>query len=197
VAIILAIGIATIAGARRPTIVTAAIILLFAGAAAPNYITQRGPYRKGVDYSQVVDLLSKRASDGDCILIHRDERLGPAPNKGMYPRAMRALLTARHGTVPELYDPGIGRRAIEIHELLDQRIWPSTMGDLLKGCTAIWMIATYDQTMPTHQVGPMLPLGPILSQPPVGQVLNELCFHGIVRWQFMASQVVKFTRCLT
>ena len=65
----LILGVCVAALAVRPWI-AAALVSLFALAAAPNYLlVQRSPYAKyGMDYSQVADLITAKAAPGDCLL---------------------------------------------------------------------------------------------------------------------------------
>ena len=70
-AMALVLGVCIAAVAFRPW-AAAALVGLFALAAAPNYVlAQRGPYAKyGMDYSQVADLITAKAAPGDCLLVN-------------------------------------------------------------------------------------------------------------------------------
>ncbi len=79
-ALALVLGVCIAALAVRPWI-AAALVSLFALAAAPNYLlVQRSPYAKyGMDYSQVADLITAKAAPGDCLLVNDTVTFMPAP----------------------------------------------------------------------------------------------------------------------
>ena len=96
-AMALVLGVCIGALAVKPW-VAAALVSLFAIAAAPNYVrAQRNPYAKyGMDYSQVADLITAQAAPGDCLLVNDTVTFMPAP--------MRPLLAARPDAYRKLVD---------------------------------------------------------------------------------------------
>ena len=86
----------------------AALLVVFAFAATPNYLAQRGPYAKeSMDYSQVADVISRYAKPGDCLVMDNSD--------GVEARA----------------DPAVDRRpARRVRQAA--RLWPRVVGDSAK-----------------------------------------------------------------
>lgn len=184
VAVIMAICIAAIA--RRPWPM-AAVVLLFAVAAVPNYLfIQRWPYAKeGWDYSQVADLIGSHASPGDCLLVDNTVGWRPGP--------VRALLATRPGAFRSLIDVGRGAYGPKVGWLWDGHVavWLTTAK--INRCSTIWTITNKDKSLPDHQAGASLPPG-AFGRAPAYRFPGNLGFHIVERWQFHYSQVVKSTR---
>ncbi|OBF21857.1 hypothetical protein A5725_13060 [Mycobacterium kubicae] len=184
-AVVLALCIVTIA--RKPWLV-AGLVIVFAGAAFPNYyFTQRGPYAKeGWDYSQVADLINAHATPGDCLLVDNTVPWKPGP--------IRALLATRPAAFRSLIDVERGVYGPKVGALWDGHIavWLTTAK--INKCPTLWTITNRDKALPDHQVGQSLPPGSAFGRAPVYQFPSYLGFRIVERWQFHYSQVVKSTR---
>jgi mannosyltransferase len=184
VAVVLAVCIVTLS--RRPWFI-AAVVLLFAIAAVPDYLfTQRWPYAKeGWDYSQVADLISSHAAPGDCLMVDNEVPWKPGPIRAMLatrPAAFRSLIDVERG----VYGPKVG-------SLWDGHVavWLTTAK--INKCSTIWTVANKDTALPDHQTGQSLPPG-TFGRAPAYRFPAYLGFHIVERWQFHYSQVVKSTR---
>ncbi|WP_156689629.1 glycosyltransferase family 39 protein [Mycobacterium sp. Marseille-P9652] len=183
-AVMLAVCIVTIA--RKPWPV-AAVVLLFAVAALPNYLfTQRWPYAKeGWDYSQVADLIGSHAAPGDCLLVDNTVPWRPGP--------VRALLATRPASFRSLIDVERGAYGPKVGTLWDGHVavWLTTAK--INKCPTLWTITDKDRSLPDHQSGPSLPPG-VFGRSPAYRFPSYLGFHIVERWQFHYSQVVKSVR---
>ena len=75
----LLIAACVVAIAQKPGAI-AAVLVVMAIAATPNWIDQRGDYAKfKMDYSQVADLIGAQASPGDCLLLDDTVSWEPGP----------------------------------------------------------------------------------------------------------------------
>lgn len=184
-AVLLAVCIVTVANKRWAV---AALVVLFAAAATPNYLfSQRTTYAKeSWDYSQVADLISAHAKRGDCLLVDNTVGWRPGP--------IRALLATRPAAFRPLVDVERGDRAADRGWLWDGHIAVWLVLHRLDACTTVWTISSRDKTLPDHQAGPALPPGPLLGHAPAYQFAGELGFRIVERWQFHRTQVVKSTR---
>ena len=184
-ALVLGICIATLAVQPR---VAAALIGLFAIAAAPNYIlTQRNPYAKyGMDYSQVADLITARAAPGDCLLINDTVTFQPAP--------MRPLMAARPGAYRKLNDLSLWQRATDRNDIFDTNLIPEATAGPLSDCRVVWIITEADASRPAHEQAAVIPPGQRFGVTPAFSVPNELGFRLLERWQFNLVQVIKAVR---
>ncbi|OBF50226.1 hypothetical protein A5787_08585 [Mycobacterium sp. 852002-50816_SCH5313054-b] len=184
-AVVMAVCIVTIA--RKPWSI-AAVVLLFAAAALPNYLfVQRWPYAKeGWDYSQVADLVSSHASPGDCVMVDNTVPWRPGP--------IRALLATRPAAFKSLVDVERGAYGPKVGWLWDGHVavWLTTAK--INKCTTIWTITNRDTSLPDHQAGPALPPGTAFGRAPAYRFPSYLGFRIVERWQFHYSQVVKSTR---
>ncbi|SPM27275.1 glycosyltransferase family 39 protein [Mycobacterium terramassiliense] len=184
-AVVLAVCIVTIA--RKPWPV-AAVVLLFAAAALPNYLfIQRWPYAKeGWDYSQVADLVSSHASAGDCVMVDNTVPWRPGP--------IRALLATRPAAFRSLIDVERGAYGPKVGWLWDGHVavWLTTAK--INKCTTIWTVTNRDPALPDHQAGQALPPGAAFGRAPAYRFPSYLGFRIVERWQFHYSQVVKSTR---
>jgi mannosyltransferase len=186
-AMALVLGVCIGALAARPW-VAAALITLFAVAAAPNYLrVQHNPYAKyGMDYSQVADLVSAKAAPGDCLLINDTVTFMPAP--------MRPLLAARPDAYRKLIDLTLWQRATDRREVFDTNLIPEVVATPLGDCHVVWIITQADESMPAHEQGSALPPGPRYGATPAFAVPHDLGFRLVERWQFNLVQVFKATR---
>ncbi|MBV9352029.1 MAG: glycosyltransferase family 39 protein [Mycobacterium sp.] len=184
-AVVLAICIVAIV--KKPWVI-AAVLLVFAAAALPNYLfSQRTRYAKeGWDYSQVADLIAVHAATGDCLLIDNTVHWAPGP--------IRALVSTRPAAFRPLIDVGRGPRGPEHGTLWDGHVAVWLVIDRLNKCATVWTISNHDKTLPDHQIGRSLPPGRVLGRAPAYQFAGELGFHIVERWQFHRTQVVKSTR---
>jgi mannosyltransferase len=184
-AVVMAVCIVTIA--RKPWAI-AAVVLLFAVAAVPNYLfIQRWPYAKeGWDYSQVADLIGSHAAPGDCLMVDNTVPWRPGP--------IRALLATRPEAFRSLIDVERGAYGPKAGWLWDGHVavWLTTAK--INKCTTIWTITDHDKSLPDHQVGQSLPPGTAFGRAPAYRFPSYLGFHIVERWQFHYSQVVKSTR---
>lgn len=184
IAIALAVCVATLAGSRRAV---AGFLALFVIAAAPGYLGQRGRYAKeGWDYSAAADVVAAHAAPGDCLLVDNTTRWLPGP--------IRALPTGRADAFAKLLDPGRGPHRQTLGRLWDGHFAVWALTDELSQCPAIWTLTDHDHALPAHQAGPGLPPGSRFARTPDGQVLKQLGFHVVERWQFTFTQVIKATR---
>jgi mannosyltransferase len=185
-AIALLLGLCVVAAGRsRPAI--AALLMLFAFAATPNYLEQRGPYAKeGMDYSQVADVITRYAKPGDCLVMDNSAGWKPGP--------IRPLIAARPAAFDKLHDYGRGMSAIQRNRLWDAHVPVWTWADKMPGCPAIWTVSERDKALPDHQQGPMVPTGPRLARAMAYQVPSRFGFRVVERWQFSFAQVTKSTR---
>lgn len=184
-AVVLAVCICALA--KRPWAV-AAVLFVLAVAAAPNYLfSQRTTYAKeSWDYSQVADLISARATPGDCLLVDNTVGWKPGP--------IRALLATRSAAFAPLADIERGAPGPEHGHLWDGHVAVWLVLPRLDKCSTVWTISSRDHTLPDHQSGRSLSPGPLLGHAPVYQFEGELGFRIVERWQFHRSQVVKSTR---
>ncbi|WP_077100190.1 glycosyltransferase family 39 protein [Mycobacterium terramassiliense] len=186
-AMALILGVCTAAVAAKPW-TTAALVGLFAVAAAPNYVrAQRNPYAKyGMDYSQVADLITAKAAPGDCLLVNDTVTFMPAP--------MRPLLAARPDAYRKLIDLTLWQRATDRNDVFDTNLIPEVVAEPLSHCGVVWIITQADASMPAHEQGPALPPGPVYGPTPAFAVPRELGFRLVERWQFNLVQVIKAQR---
>jgi len=185
VALVLGLCVATVAS--RPW-TAAAIIGLFALAAAPNYVlAQRNPYAKyGMDYSQVADLITAKAAPGDCLLVNDTVTFMPAP--------MRPLMAARPDAYRKLVDLTLWQRATDRNDVFDTNLIPDVVAKPLSRCRVVWIITQADTSMPDRQRGSALPPGPLYGATPAFAVPHDLGFRLVERWQFNLVQVIKAVR---
>jgi mannosyltransferase len=186
-ALALVLGVCVGASAVRPWI-AAALVGLFALAAAPNYLlVQRSPYAKyGMDYSQVADLITTRAAPGDCLLINDTVTFQPAP--------MRPLIAARPDAYRKLIDLSLWQRATDRNDIFDTNLIPDATAGPLSDCRVVWIITEADTSRPAHEQAAMLPPGQRFGVTPAFSVPNELGFRLLERWQFNLVQVIKAAR---
>jgi mannosyltransferase len=184
-AIMLAICIVAIA--RRPRWIALTLVVL-AAAAVPNYLlSQRQRYAKeGWDYSDVADVITDKASPGDCLIVDN--------TVGWLPGPVRALLAARPAAFRPLVDVGRGVPAPKRETLWDGHIAAWLIVGRLYKCTTLWTISTHDTKLPDHQAGKSLPPGRVLARTPAHLVPQNVGFHIVERWQFHRTQVVKSIR---
>lgn len=164
------------------------IVVLFAVAAAPNYVrAQRNPYAKyGMDYSQVADLITTKAAPGDCLLVNDTVTFMPAP--------MRPLLAARPDAYRKLIDLTLWQRATDRNEVFDTNLIPEVVAAPLSHCGVVWIITQADATQPAHEQGAALAPGPRYGATPAFAVPRDLGFRLVERWQFNLVQVIKAER---
>jgi mannosyltransferase len=186
-AMALVLGVCAAAVAVKPWR-TAALVGLFAVAAAPNYVlAQRNPYAKyGMDYSQVADLITARAAPGDCLLVNDTVTFMPAP--------MRPLLAARPDAYRKLVDLTLWQRATDRNDVFDTNLIPEVVARPLSHCRVVWIITQADGSMPAHEQGVALPPGPAYGPTPAFAVPHDLGFRLVERWQFNLVQVIKAER---
>lgn len=186
-AMALILGVCAGAVAARPW-VTAALVGLFAVAAAPNYVrAQRNPYAKyGMDYSQVADLITAQAAPGDCLLVNDTVTFMPAP--------MRPLLAARPDAYRKLVDLTLWQRATDRNDVFDTNLIPEVVATPLSHCGVVWIITQADPSQPAHEWGAALPPGPGYGPTPAFAVPHDLGFRLVERWQFNLVQVLKATK---
>ncbi|MGD1172204.1 hypothetical protein ACKUVQ_03760 [Mycobacterium seoulense] len=183
----LILGVCAAAVTARPWL-TAALVTLFAVAAAPNYVrAQRGPYAKyGMDYSQVADLITAEAAPGDCLLVNDTVTFMPAP--------MRPLMAARPDAYRKLVDLTLWQRATDRNEVFDTNLIPEVVANPLSHCGVVWIITQADASQPAHERGIALPPGPVYGPTPAFAVPHDLGFRLVERWQFNLVQVLKAQR---
>jgi len=176
-----------VAALGRSRVGIAAILLVFAAAAAPTYLFQRGPYAKAyMDYSAVADVVDRHAAPGDCLVMDNSTTWMPGP--------IRPLTAARPAVYQKLRDYGRGLTAIQRNRLWDGHIAVWAWADKMPGCPALWTITERDPTLPDHQRGPGLPPGPRLGRAMAYQVPQRFGFHVVERWQFSFAQVTRSTQ---
>lgn len=182
---ILAVCAAAVAAKPRRT---ALLVTLFALAAAPNYVlAQRNKYAKyGMDYSQVADLITAKASPGDCLLVNDTVTFMPAP--------MRPLLAARPDAYRKLIDLTLWQRATDRNDVFDTNLIPDVVANPLSHCGVVWIITQADPSQPAHEQGPAIPPGPVYWATPAFAVPHDLGFRLVERWQFNLVQVLKATK---
>jgi mannosyltransferase len=184
-AVVMAVCMVTIA--RKPWPI-AAVVLVFAAAALPNYLfIQRWPYAKeGWDYSQVADLIDSHAAPGDCLMADNTVPWRPGP--------IRALLATRPAAFRSLIDVERGAYGPKVGWLWDGHVavWLTTAK--INKCPTIWTITNKDASLPDHQAGRSLPPGTAFGRAPAYRFPRYLGFRIVERWQFHYSQVVKSIR---
>ena len=184
IALLLGLCVAAV-GRSRPGI--AALLVVFAFAATPNYLAQRGPYAKeSMDYSQVADVITRYAKPGDCLVMDNSTAWKPGP--------IRPLIAARPTAFAKLHDYGRGLSAIQRNRLWDAHIAVWAWADKMPGCPVIWTVSERDTTLPDHQQGPGTPVGPRLARTMAYQVPSRFGFRVVERWQFSFAQVTKSVR---
>jgi mannosyltransferase len=184
-ALLIAVCIVTIFRTRERV---TAVLAAFALAATPSYLLeQRGPYAKeGMDFSQVADLITARASPGDCLILDNTTAWKPGP--------ISPLTAARPAAYANLVDPGRGLRAPQRNRLWDAHLGISGVADRVRRCTVLWTVSERDPAVPERQSGQALDPGPRLKRAPAYEVPQRMGFHIVERWQFNFAQVVKSTR---
>ena len=171
----------------RNRIGIAAIVATLAVAAAPNQLSQRGPYAKEhMDYSQVADVIDRHAAPGDCLVLDNSATWKPGP--------IRPLTAARPAVYQKLHDYGRGRTGIQRNMLWDSHIAIWAWADKMPDCPALWTITERDPALPDHQRGDSLPAGRRLGRAMAYQVPSRFGFHIVERWQFSFAQVTKSVR---
>ncbi len=183
-ALLLAACIAAVARSRdRIT----AVLAVLAVAATPNYLLgQRGPYKEGMDFSQVADVIGAHAAPGDCLVLDNTTAWKPGP--------IRPITAARPSAYAKLVDPGRGVRGRDRGWLFDTHISIWAVADQVRRCTVLWTVSERDETLPDRQTGSALDPGPRLGRAPAYQVPEGFGFHIVDRWQFNFAQVTKSTR---
>jgi mannosyltransferase len=186
-AMALVLGVCIGALTVRPWAATG-VVLLFALAAAPNYLrAQRNSYAKyGMDYSQVADLITAKAAPGDCLLVNDTVTFMPAP--------MRPLMAARPDAYRKLVDLTLWQRATDRNDVFDTNLIPEVVATPLSRCRVVWIITQSDESMPAHEQGPAIPPGPRYGATPAFAVPHDLGFRLVERWQFNLVQVIKAER---
>ena len=171
-AVALALGVCLGALSVRPW-VAAAVLGVFALAAAPNYLlVQRGPYAKyGMDYSQVADLITAKAAPGDCLLVNDTVTFMPAP--------MRPLLAARPDAYRPLVDLSLWQRATDRNDVFDTNLIPEATAGPLSDCHVVWIITQAD--IPAQR----------FEDTAAYAVPNGQGFRFLDRWSFNLVQVIK------
>ena len=141
-ALVLGVCIGALAVKPWAAPILAALVSLFAMAAAPNYIrAQRNPYAKyGMDYSQVADLITAQAAPGDCLLVNDTVTFMPAP--------MRPLMAARPDAYRKLIDLTLWQRATDRNDVFDTNLIPEVVAKPLSHCGVVWIITQADNSMP-------------------------------------------------
>lgn len=178
---------ACVTALTRSRVMITAILLMFALAAAPNYLTQRGPYAKEqMDYSQIADVIDRHAAPGDCLVLDNSAAWKPGP--------IRPLTAARPAVYQKLHDYGRGLTAIQRNRLWDNHIAVWAWADKMPDCPALWTITERDPTLGDYDRGQNLDPGPRLARTMAYQVPSRFGFHPVQRWQFSFAQVVKSTR---
>lgn len=146
-----------------------------------------GPLGKGMDYSKIADLLTKRAAPGDCVII--DDTISWSHED------IRAITAGHPAVYAKLVDPARGARAADRNTLWDAHVPIGTVADRVRQCTVLWTISDRDSTLPGgHSSGPALDPGPRLGRVPAYQVPQQFGFHIVERWQFYWAQVTKSIR---
>ncbi len=186
-AMALILGVCTAAVAVKRW-AAAALVSLFAVAAAPNYVlAQRDPYAKyGMDYSQVADLITAKAAPGDCLLVNDTVTFMPAP--------MRPLMAARPDAYRKLIDLTLWQRATDRNDVFDTNLIPEVVARPLSHCAIVWIITQADESMPAHEQGSAIPPGPRYGATSAFAVPHDLGFRLVERWQFNLVQVIKGER---
>jgi len=171
-AVALALGVCIGSLSVRPW-VAAAVLSVFAIAAAPNYLlVQRGPYAKyGMDYSQVADLITAKATPGDCLLVNDTVTFMPAP--------MRPLLAARPDAYRPLADLSLWQRATDRNDVFDTNLIPEATAGPLSDCHVVWIITQADTP------------GRRFEDTAAYAVPNGQGFRFLDRWSFNLVQVIK------
>ena len=186
-AMALVLGVCIGALAVRPWM-AAAIVVVFAFAAGPNYLlVQRGPYAKyGMDYSQVADLITAKAAPGDCLLVNDTVTFMPAP--------MRPLMAARPDAYRKVIDLSLWQRATDRGDVFDTNLIPEASAGPLSGCRVVWIITQADTSKPAHEQASRLPPGDLFGVTPAFSVIYDQGFWLLERWQFNLVQVIKAAR---
>jgi mannosyltransferase len=185
-AMALLLSACVVAIARTPVRI-AVVLIVFAVAALPNWIDQRGDYAKfKMDYSQVADLIGSHAAPGDCLLVDDTVSWKPGP--------IRPLLAARPDAYRGLVDVGLGRKGRPEGLLWDTNVAPHLRREQIRACTVIWTISEKDPTLSSHDAGPGLEPGPRFGPTIAYRVPARMGFHVVERWQFNISQVTRSVR---
>lgn len=165
----------------------AGILVVFAVAAVPNYLAQRGPYAKEqMDYSAVADVIDRHAEPGDCLVLDNSAAWMPGP--------IRPLTAARPDVYAELRDYGRDRTAVERNRLWDSHRAVWSWADKMPDCPVLWTVSERDPSLPDHQRGVELEPGPRLGRTMAYQVPSRFGFRVVERWQFSFAQVTKSVR---
>lgn len=186
-AMALLLGACIVALARSSRTAITILLVLFALAATPNYLSQRGPYAKeGMDYSQVADVIVGHAAPGDCLVMDNSTAWLPGP--------IRPLMAARPAAFAKLRDYGRGPTRLQRNMLWDAHIAVWLWADKMPGCAVIWTVSERDATLPDREQGSALRPGPRLARAMAYQVPYRSGFRIVERWQFNFAHVTKSIR---
>ena len=184
-ALLIAICVVALVRTRERVTVVLAVLAV---AATPNFVfKQRGPYGKeGMDYSRIADLLTAKASPGDCVVFDNAIRWRPG--------LVRPITAARPAAFEKLEDPGRGARATDRNTLWDSTIAIWAISEAVQRCTVIWTVSDRDPTLPSYDAGLGIDPGPRMREAPAFRVEESLGFQIAERWQFNIAQVTRSTR---
>ncbi|MEC3917977.1 DUF418 domain-containing protein [Nocardia sp. CDC160] len=180
----LGIAIQTVTSSRTTV---AVLVAVFALAATPNYIHQRGSYAKAQDYRQVADLIRTHAAPGDCLLL--DETADLQPGSPSYITA--AYPTAFVGLTDVAFQASAAAAA-QLSRVDDAP--PEQLTVQISRCRVLWTITARDLTLPANDRGAALPPGPAFGRTGAYRVPHAIGFRLVQRWQFTKSQVIRSIR---
>lgn len=186
-AMALLLGVCTVQIAARSIVRIEVVLVIFAVAALPNYVQQRGDYAKfGADYSQVADTIAAQSSPGDCFLL--DETVP------WRPRPIRALPASRPEAFEDLVDVGLREPATVPNFLWDRNLPPERVVDRIAACDVLWTIAGKNPARADYEEGAALPPGPRFAASSAFTVPDALGFQIVERWQFNYTALNKSVR---
>ncbi|HEY5853994.1 MAG TPA: glycosyltransferase family 39 protein [Aldersonia sp.] len=120
----------------------AAVLVVLALAATPNYLAQRGNWAKPseMDFSDVADFVGGHARPGDCVAF--------AGEVSWNPTSARVALNADPAAFAGPRDVGLGRSAVVEGWLWDENVPPDAIADRLGGCDVLWFVADAERDLP-------------------------------------------------
>lgn len=180
-----------LASVVRSKVAIAAILIIFAASASPNYFAQRVEKNRGYQrYSEFAEIIDQNAEPGDCVVFNESDKAWPP---------LRRMTNYRPESFKKLNDPA----------LVDwDTLYPNLMpfpryADRLNECTVVWSVSPRDWPMPaghTSAADPAghppaaLPPGSVWEATPSYRKLSELGFRTSDRWQFGGAQLTKSVR---
>ncbi|MFF0816187.1 glycosyltransferase family 39 protein [Rhodococcus sp. NPDC003318] len=129
-------------------VAVAAVLLVLALVALPDYLEQRQPWGKpgGTDYSAAADELARRARPGDCVAFQ--------PTVTWQPTSLRAIEQARPDAFADLDDIGFGESGADLASLWDTDAPTDVVAARARHCAVVWAVTDGDRATNARYLHP-------------------------------------------